>query len=134
MFLLIYMLSHTHTHTHTHTTAFKITFPCTRMKEGAVNFTLNFRFTSVAIDSLEYLRDRGFNVTGSKYCNCSVLQCDQPSSPGSGGDSFVGNQIFYIVVGSVVGVIVLVIVVTLCYHCAMVRNWFLKRRGEDTEE
>ena len=104
------------------------------MKEGAVNFTLNFRFTSVAVNGLDHLENSGFNVTGSKYCNCSVLQCDQLSSPGPGGDSFVENQIFYIVVGSVVGVIVLVIVVTFCYHCAMVRNWFLKRRGEDTEE
>ena len=83
---------------------------------------------------LEDLGGKGFNVTGSKYCNCSVLQCNQPTDPGSGGESIVGNQVFYIIVGSVVGVIVLVIVVTFCYHCAMVRNWFLKRRGEDTEE
>lgn len=118
----------------TRAAAFTINFPCTARKEGAVNFTLNFEFTTAAVDGLSHLQDRGFNVTGSKYCNCSVLQCNEQSTPGSEGDSFIGNQIFYIIVGSVVGVIVLVIVVTFCYHCAMVRNWFLKRRGEDTEE
>jgi hypothetical protein len=115
-------------------TAFTINFPCTKQKEGHVNFTLNFQFTSIAVDGLEHLLNRGLNVTGSKFCNCSELQCNQESTPGSEGDSLFGNQIFFIVVGSVVGIIVLVIVVTFCYHCAMVRNWFLKRRGEDTEE
>ena len=115
-------------------TAFTITFPCTARKEGGVNFTVNFQFTTAAVDGLGHLQNQGFNLTGSTYCNCSILRCNEQPSPGGESDSLFGNQIFYIVVGSVVGIIVLVIVVTFCYHCAMVRNWFLKRRGEDTEE
>ena len=116
-------------------TEFTINFPCTVQKEGLANFTLNFKFISVGVeDGLGDLLSRSLNVTGQIFCNCSVLQCNQETNPGSGGGSFVENQVFYIIVGSVVGVIVLVIVVTFCYHCAMVRNWFLKRRGEDTEE
>ena len=115
-------------------TDFTINFPCTTRKEGAAIFTLNFNFTSAAVGGLEALQGMQFNVTGTIFCNCSVLQCNQQPTPGPEGESLFGNQIFYIVVGSVVGIIVLVIVVTFCYHCAMVRNWFLKRRGEDTEE
>ena len=95
-----------------------------------MNFTLNFNIT---IDQTSRdLVGRNINATGTKFCNCTELQCTLPPGSGGGG-SFVQNQIFYIVIGSIVGVIVLVIVVTFCYHCAMVRNWFLKRR-DDTEE
>ena len=134
MYSLSFTLSHIHSLSLSHPTAFTINFPCTRQKEGYVNFTLNFEFNSAAVDGLDALQGRGFSINGSIFCNCSVLQCNQQPTPGPEGESLFGNQIFYIVVGSVVGIIVLVIVVTFCYHCAMVRNWFLKRRGEDTEE
>ena len=107
---------------HTHTPVFTINFPCTRQKKGVVNFTLNFEFNSAAVDGLDALQGRGFNLTGANYCNCSILQCNQQSTPGPEGESLLGNQIFYIVMGSVVLIIIvivvglIVIVVMFCYY------------------
>ena len=103
-------------------TDFTINFPCTKRKEGTANFTLNFKFTSAAVEGLEALQGMQFNVTGTIFCNCSVLQCNQQSTPGPEGELLSGNQIFYIVVGSVVLIIIVitigmvVIVVTFCYY------------------
>ena len=94
-----------------------------------MNFTLNFKFTSAAVEGLEALQGMDFNMTGAKYCNCSVPQCNQhqstPSPEPEGEDespSPSGNQIFYIILGSVVLIIIVitvgmvVIVVTFCYY------------------
>ena len=89
-----------------------------------MNFTLTFQFTSVAVEGLEALEGMGFNMTGAKYCKCSVPQCNQQSTPEpeGEGESLLGNQIFYIVLGSVVLIIIVitvgmvVIVVTFCYY------------------
>lgn len=50
----------------------------------------------------------------------------------SQNDGGVNNEIFYIVIGCVGGVILLVIMVTVLYHCIMLGMW-VKRRSQDEE-
>ena len=120
-------IAHTHTHPNI---AFSISFPCTRIKGGPVNFTLSFTITLDETGDFSELVHQSINATGFKYCNCTEITCNQSPGPKL---SIFENHVFYSVIGSVVGIILLVVLVTFCYHCAMVRNWFLKRRN-DTEK
>ena len=87
---------------------------------SVVTFSQTFTFT--------FDRDIKTSVifNGTIDCNCTDSNCNRPSEEGLGQ-----NTIFYIVIGCVGVLIVLVIVVTVFYHCVLVGTWRKNRTSSD---
>ena len=112
-------------------------FPCSERSQtdNEVNFVITFNTTTLVngptIDSLLNLVVR---FIGNKTCNCTGSDCSSSATTdggGSGNDALFQNSIFYGVIGCVGGLIVLVILVTLFYHCFMVGSWRKTRTPEE---
>ncbi len=67
-------------------------------------------------------------LTGTKTCDCSTDTC---LTIGGNSDS---NLPFYIVIGCVGGLIAVVILVVVLYHCVMCRTLVAQRRSDLEEE
>ena len=135
---------HTHPHTHAHTlppsppththpshvhTDINMTFPCTERVEGTVTITVLF-YISRSISTrqdLNSLPGTEIRLRGRKHCNRTV---DDSGGNDSGG---FNASVFYIAIGCVGGLIAVVVMVTVLYHCIMLGTWMNKHR-EDTEE
>ena len=106
-----------------------MTFPCTERVEGTVTITVLF-YISRSISTrqdLNSLPGTEIRLRGRKHCNRTV---DDSGENDSGG---FNASVFYIAIGCVGGLIAVVVMVTVLYHCIMLGTWMNKHR-EDTEE
>ncbi len=73
-------------------------------------------------------------IQGTKKCNCTG--CEESTgddSHGEGDDEGLVIEIFYVVIGCVGGLIFVVVLVTVIYHCIMLGTWVNRRRDVEEE-
>ena len=75
------------------------------------------------------LRGTEIWLRGRKHCNRTV----DDSGDGDGGSGGFNASVFYIAIGCVGGLIAVVVMVTVLYHCIMLGTWMNQHR-DDTEE
>lgn len=113
-------------------TEFTLHFPCAGV-QGSSDINIQFMITNSIAPAYRFLVGTKVTIRGSRRCNCTVacspVATDTPTTPPSQGI----NYIFYIVIGCVGGLIFLVVMVTVMYHCILLGNW-VKKPQDDTEE
>ncbi len=100
-----------------------MSFPCAMaLVNGTARFDLVFEITEGPYIGQTIM------LTGTKRCSCSTNACrgtESNSDP---------NLPFYLVIGCVGGIIALVIVVVVLYHCIMCRTLVTQRQADLEEE
>lgn len=94
------------------------------MVNGTARFELRFEVTG----GDERYRGESIVLTGTKKCLCSTDSCrgtDSNTDP---------NLPFYVVIGCVGGVIAVVILAVVLYHCIMCRTLVNQRQADLEEE
>ena len=76
---------------------------------------------------LKALEGTEIRLRGTKHCNRTEM--DNSGSDNGGFNA----SVFYIAIGCVGGLIAVVVMVTVLYHCIMLGTWMNKHRDE-TEE
>ena len=99
------------------------------MKGGSATATVKFKITYAFQD--EDLQGLEIVIRGTKFCNCSSCPTNNPT--GSRSDEGLNNDVFYVVIACVGGLIVLVVVITVLYHCIMFGTLVYRRRKEQIE-